>query len=874
MWVVGVALTLALVATGLVVWSVRRAFPTHSGELTLPGLSAPVTVYRDAYGIPQIYARTAHDLFMAQGYVHAQDRFWEMDFRRHVTAGRLAELFGPSQVATDAFIRTLGWRRVAEQELDLLTAETREYLEAYAAGVNAWIDANGGSAGSGAMGLEYSLLALTNSGYQVEPWSPVDTLSWLKAMAWDLRGNMEDELTRALLLAHGLSRVQVEQLYPPYPYARNQPIVTSGAVVDGVFNQNGGGLSQPGGPFATPMPWREAAPVLTAVAESVQALPALLGEGPGIGSNSWVISGDLTETGKPLLANDPHLAASMPGIWYQMGLHCECEFNLVGFTFSGVPGVIIGHNERIAWGFTNLNPDVTDLYLERVDGDRYFHNGAWRPMQIREERIEVAGGDPVVITVRATQHGPLISDRSADLLTIADRPAVNPSGSPLPRAEPSPLLPDGMPTLNPAAPAVPDRAVASPYGVALRWTALDPGRTADALVALNRATDWASFRSAASLFEVPSQNIVYADVDGNIGYQAPGRIPRRGRGDGTWPMPGWDPAYNWTGFLPFAQLPSVFNPDEGWIVTANQAVIGEQYQHLLTRDWSYGYRSQRIIDLIKEATAAGTIGVSDIQRIQFDNYNGFAPTLVPLLLQTPIDSADVEQARRLLEGWDYQQPASEPAASSAAAAFYNATWRHLMLRTFDELPEQRRPSGSDRWFEVMRVLLASPTAPWWDDQTTPGDLETRDDILARAMTDATAELRSRLGPDPDTWRWGDLHQLELVHASFGSSGIAPIEMLFNRGPAGVSGGSSIVNATGWNAANGYEVNAVPSMRMIVDLSDLDNSRWIQLTGNSGHPFHSNNVDQFELWRTGQDLPMWWERASIEMTAMNTLTLVP
>ena len=281
--------------------------------------------------------------------------------------------------------------------------------------------------------------------------------------------------------------------------------------------------------------------------------------GPGIGSNSWVVGGSHTATGKPLLANDPHLSPSMPGIWYQMGLHCECEFNVEGFTSSGVPGVVIGHNARIAWGFTNLDPDVTDLYLERVDGDRVFDGSTWTPLVRRDEVIKVAGGAAITITVRSSKHGPLLSDRSRDTLTMAARPAVDPSGSPVPSASPAPT-----PSLDPAAPGVPGPAAASPYAVALRWTALDPGRTAEALFAIDKATDWTSFRAAAALFEVPAQNTVYADVDGNIGYQSPGRIPVRGKGDGRWPAPGWDPAYDWTGYVPFAELPTVLNPADGW----------------------------------------------------------------------------------------------------------------------------------------------------------------------------------------------------------------------------------------------------------------------------------------------------------------------
>ncbi len=747
----------------------------------------------------------------------------------------------------------------------MLSPQSRDYLEAYAAGVNAWIEQNGGAEASGDKSLEYTILGLTNGDYEIEAWHPVDTIAWLKAMAWDLRGNMRDEIDRAVLLASGLTRAQVDDLYPPYPHELNQPIVPEDpnppaepAPTDAEPDGAQFGPAQFGPAQDTLV---AAAPALAGLGDLVAALPDLLGDGGrGIGSNSWVIGGEHTTTGKPLLANDPHLSSSMPGIWYQIGLHCACSFNATGFSFSGVPGVVIGHTDRIAWGFTNLGPDVTDLYLEKLDGDRYFDGQQWAPVTTREEVIKVAGGDPVTITVRSTKHGPLLSDRSQELLTIASAPPVDEQGRPVASVTPAPT-----PSLDSAAPGIPEPAAQAPYGVALRWTALDPGRTAEAIFAINGATDWESFRQAAQLFEVPSQNLIYADIQGNIGYQSPGRIPVRAAGDGRWPAPGWDPTYDWQGYIPFAELPSVYNPEEGWIVTANQAVTGTWYPHLLTHDWSYGYRSQRIVDMLTERIAAGPIDAETIRQMQFDNRNGFAPTVVAAL-----DSvAGLPAEAGILRDWDFQQ-----GADSAPAALYNVFWRNLLMRTFDELPEWRSLDAGDKWWVVMDELLATPSSRWWDEQATTSRVENRDAVLAAAMADAVAELKSLQGEDPAQWRWGGLHTIELTNATFGSSGIAPIEWLFNRGPYDTSGGSDHVNATGWDLDEGYEVTAVPSMRMIVDLSDLDASRWVQLTGNSGHAFHANYVDQLPLWRVGENLPMRWDRASIEGAATHTLTLTP
>jgi penicillin amidase len=738
----------------------------------------------------------------------AQDRFWEMDFRRHVTAGRLAELFGQSQVKTDKYLRTMGWRRVSEQEWPLLDQETKDALTAYAEGVNAWLEQNpnGGS-------LEYSILGLQNSGYEIEKWNPVDSLAWLKAMAWDLRGNMEDEIDRQILLAKGISKERVDALWPAYPYDRNVPIVPGSQLFP-----------------AAPKPqdaaeMRGTAAALSTLKRDLGSIPGLMGnkDGAGIGSNSWVLSGKLTGSGKPILANDPHLSPSQPGIWYQLGLHCECGLEVTGFTFSGVPGVIIGHNARIAWGFTNLGPDVIDMYWEKLDGST--------PITTRTETIKVAGGDDVTLTVRSTKHGPLMSDVSEDLQKLAGA-----------------------------------------QGVALRWTALDPGKTADAITVLNNAKNWDDFRKAASLFEVPAQNLIYADVDGNIGYQSPGKIPVRGKGDGRYFAPGWDPDYDWTGYIPFEELPSVYNPAQGYLVTANQAVAAADYPRLLTTDWSYGYRSQRINDMIKDRK--GALTVDDVQKMQFDNKNTFAPTLVPLLLQAPRPPlSQVERdADALLKGWtSYTQTADK----SAAAAYYNAIWRHLLLDTFDEFSDDDAvaPGGDDRWFEVMRPLLQNPDDPWWDLKSTP-EKEKRDDILAKAMSDAVKELSDLQGETATDWNWGDLHTLTPTHATFGKSGIGPIEWLFNHSAVPTSGGKDLVNATGWDASVGYEVDAVPSMRMIVDLSNLNESRWIQLTGNSGHAFHPNYDDQLELWRTGQLLTFRFDRATIEKENRHVLTLKP
>ncbi|MPZ61258.1 MAG: penicillin acylase family protein [Propionibacteriales bacterium] len=833
-------LVLALVAA---TWAVRRSFPQTEGEITVPGLESEVTVYRDERGVPQIYADNSEDLFYAQGFVHAQDRFFEMDFRRHVTAGRTAELFGEEAVETDSFVRTLGWREVAEREIAMLDADTRRYLEAYADGVNAYI----GDRGPSQLSLEYVVLGLGGLDYSPEEWTPVDSLAWLKAMAWDLRSDMEDEIDR-VLATQTLEPEQVARLYPDYPFGRHPPIVTSGAVVDGVFEQEAtqNTTRQPRRAVLSPA----VVSALRGVAAVSNRLPSLLGTGSGLGSNAWAVSGERTSTGLPLLANDPHLAPSIPGIWYQMGLHCttvdaDCPFDVSGFTFSGLPGVVIGHNDTIAWGFTNLGADVADLYVEDVRGDSYRYKGRFRPVRQRRERIRVAGGEDVRITVRSTRHGPLISDVNDELSDVAE-------------------LGEDVATERVSGGR---RGLRGDAAIALRWTALEPGRTADALFMMNTARSWDEFRRAARYFDVPAQNLVYADVDGRIGYQAPGRIPIRRSGNGDWPVPGWDPAYEWADQpVPFDALPNVLDPPEGYVVTANQAVIGKDYPYYLGSAFARGYRSQRIAELIRDDLS---LTPEDMTQIQLDAQNGNAETLVPYLLDLNIDAAYVREGQQVLEDWDMNQ-----SSGSAGAAFFNVVWTNVLEKTFhDQLPEEVWPDGGDRWFDVVRKLLNRPHAQWWDDART-GFVETRDDILIEAMQEARHEITRLQARDPELWSWGHLHRLELVHQSLGRSGIGPIEWLFNRGPFGVGGGDSMVNATGWDATEGYDVNWVPSMRMVVSLDDLDESHWINLTGASGHVFNARYSDQSELWREGETTPWAFSPEAVRETAVDELRLVP
>lgn len=726
-WLIFTAVVVVLILaalTSLVAATIRRPMPQISGEVAVPGLKAQVEVFRDGYGVPQIYADNAEDLFEAQGYVHAQDRFYEMDIRRHVTAGRLAELFGASQVETDSFIRTLGWRRVAEQELGKLSANARRYLDAYAAGVNSYLR----NRSTADISVEYSLLALQGLDYRPEPWTALDSLSWLKAMAWQLGANLDDEVLRARMIAR-VGRERAAELQPDYPIQEFAPIVTAGAVHDQRFDPDAPtGSNRPAPAAVSDKQLRAGDGAFAALGRAQASVPDLLGDAfrSAIGSNSWVVSGRRTASGKPILSNDPHLATSIPSIFAQVGLHCRavtpgCPFDVTGFSFAGMPGVVIGKNRSIAWGLTTSYADVQDLYLEQVRGNTTRMGTTWVPMQQRTEQIKVRGEDrPRTITIRSSRHGPLLSDVAAD---VADAGAA---------------ARDDVP---------------GPFAVALAWTALTPNRTMDAIFSLNAATDFAEFRAAASLLAAPSQNLVYADVRGNIGYQLPGALPLRGKGDGIRPAPGWDIDYDWQGTIPFAKLPYVYNPDSGYVVTANNQVISERYPYKVGSDYSYGWRSQELIDALKRLPG---LTVEQSTRLQYNETARFAADLVPTLLKVKIADPWVGDGQRTLVGWDYGTT-----AESAAAAYFNVTVHHVLARTFrDEMPQDLWPISGDRWYAVLSRLLRDPDNNWWDDVNTP-QVEQRDQILVAAMTDARKELTALISRDVTGWQWGKIHRITL-----------------------------------------------------------------------------------------------------------------
>ncbi len=853
-----------VVAVGVAVFVIfddttRGPLPVTSGEITLApqtvtaagqtitisGLNAPVEILRDAWGVPHIYASNTHDLFMAQGYTHAQDRWWQMEFSRATGDGRLQELTGANEslMSSDVFIRTIGWRRSAERDVaETYDEETLALMQAFADGVNAYIL----NRSPDDLALEYRLLGVTGVDIQIHPWTVADTIVWNNVMSWDLSGGMRDRRRAELLDLLGADLV--DAYLPAWPFGEKPTILYAEDL-----------------PLTEDTLTTQAAQAITFIPQSAQGKLAgnvppdiafAFGSGEGIGSNNWVVSGERTTTGMPLLSNDPHLGIRNPSIWYEVGLHCqpvsdECPYDVRGFALTPFPGIVIGYNAQIAWGFTNVAPDVMDLYTITVNPEnplQYQWDGEWRDMTVVEETIRFGdGGDPVTIQVRETHLGPIINDNQI--------------------SEDGEIL--GFNNENP---------------LAMHWTGIMPSQTLRAIFAINRARNWEEFRAGAADFAVPSQNLVYADIEGNIGYQMPGLVPiRPASNSGIVPVDGSTSANEWLGYIPFDELPRVLNPARGYIATANQAVVplefydqlaerlgdefGADANYVINTNWDHGYRGQRITEML---LATDQHDIASFSAILGDNKIISAEEIMPSLMSLSLDDGELAQAREWLADWDYQLHMDSP-----QAAFYMQFWMKLMDNLFDDqLGDYAEAYGGSGEMRAVYLLLEQPEHAWWDDISTTDVRETRDDILLRSLQEGYDATVAALGSDRATWRWGTLHTATFISDPLGQSGIGILEDMVNRGPVPASGGASIVNATSWGSQDDFTVRAVPSMRMIIDLGNLDNSVNIHTTGQSGHPFSPHFADMIDPWRMIAFKPMPLSRAAVEAGSETRLTLQP
>jgi penicillin amidase len=800
---VGLAKLLGAFVLGLLIFlagtyfQVHGALPAYGGHIEAVGLKAPVEILRDKNAVPHIIAGSIEDAAFGLGYVHAQDRFWQMELTRRLGQGRLSELLPPALVGSgivdsDRTMRGLGIYRRAGESVNVLSPAVRTILDSYSAGVNAWIGEEDRQ-----FGLELTLIKLLSGGrYRPERWQPADSLVWTKLMALTLDGNWRSELLR-LRLMRKIGEDDVKFLTEATGESRDATLslvneALNGLDLDRLYRTTDGEGTRK----------REA-------------------------SNEWVLSGAHTVSGKPLLANDPHLGLSFPGTWYLARL-VGPGFDIRGASSPGSPAIVLGHNATIGWGFTTTNLDSQDLFVERVDPtdpNRYITPDGARPFGVREETITVLWGEPVRLRLRETRHGAVIDDFIRK----------------------------------------PDDIAQSGHVLALQATALDSqDTTAEAMIRLGLAQNWDDFLAAARKVVSPMQNIIYADTSGNIGLVAPARVPIRRKGDGSMPSPGWTGEYDWAGFVPFDELPRIYNPASGIIVNANARLVPDDYRHFISRDWASPYRQRRANALLREVERHPVYGMIAIQA---DTLSPDAAEILPVLLKTAPRNPRATKVVELMSRWNHFM-----LAGRAEPLIYTA-W----------LFELRRGLLADKLGADLYVDLATPDAPiilrilrdrpqWCDDRSTK-PTETCDDAIAAALDRALDGIAARQGPDMANWQWGHEHQATYRHPLFDRVPLLR-DIASVRLPS--DGGGQTLNRAqpAYRGAHPFEAVHGPTYRAVYDFSDLDNSRFAMPLGQSGNMLSRWSRNFVERWQNLSYIEIAGTHAEIARSAAGSITLSP
>jgi len=807
-WVLGIVLVLG---GAFIWWLVYQPLPQLDGSAALPGLQKEVTVERDRWGAPHIRADSVEDLAEAQGYVMAQDRLWQMDLLRRVARGQLSEILGQTTLAIDKDFRTMQFGRAAERDLGLMDKEPRAIMEAYARGVNRFIEQHGNH-----LPLEFSLLK-----YKPQPWQAADSLTISAYMYRTLTNTWERELDRAAVEAR-VGPDRAKELFSPEAAMDHFVIGDPNVPNDGsqrtrVQTDQDDEDDDDMEPDAVLKARAADADPAARFPDLTSALAANVRDSlldiqheirRGLGSNNWVVSGAHTATGKPLLANDTHLELMLPPIWYEVHVTAP-GWNVKGFTLPGAPLVIIGHNDRIAWGFTNNGADVQDLYIETFNPaapDEYRVHGAWTKAQVYDETIRVKGAPDEYLKVLVTRHGPIVRHD-------ADK------------------------------------------GYALRWTATEPGGLANTYNWLGKARNWEEFRNLMKRVWGPAQNAVYADVDGNIGYVMAARVPIRKKGHGEVPVPGDTDDYEWTGYLPFDQLPQALNPDSGLIVTANARVVGPNYKPYLTDRWEEPYRVARIYNLLLDK---GGLRPEDMLKVQTDTYSYphafLADQLSAAAKTTPPQD---DRAKKLIEGlkdWNGIADADSPEVS-----FLEETRLAAIALLLEPYLGKDTRLYSWRSTAFLQKILTERPSKW-----LPAAYKTYDDLLSAAADRAVARLAEISGKSRvDDWPWKQFDALDMVHP-LGRSGLLK-ELL------SITGKPQSGTAYSPRAATRHHG---PAMRFVANLGNWDDSIMLIPGGQSGQPGSSHYTDQFPYWYDGRPIYQAFSDAAEARSRKHTLTLKP
>lgn len=809
LWLVFTLVPLVLVAGGLGFLWLSRSVTPDSGTATIAELAEPVTITRDRNDVPHIRGHSIDDVLMALGYTHAQERLWQMEVLRMAAQGRLSEMFGEPTVGTDVFLRSMGIYQSAQASFDSLDNSAKRQIEAYVRGINAFIEGDGRVFAS-KYSPEFVIL-----GHKPEPWKPADVIAAIKMFSVTLGSNLGDEILRLKAARLGMNDREIGDLLPPVAGDTPPPLPDLHALL---------GLAS--GP-------------LQARADDglkVASLDNVLGTGA---SNNWVVSGSRTKSGKPILANDPHLGLSAPGIWYLAHLQVVGKDgktrNLVGVTLPGIPLVLLGRNDDVAWGFTTTNADVQDIFIEKVNPDNpmeYLTPDGYRRFQTKKERIKVKGGDDVVFVRRMTRHGPVLP---ADFRHLKR------------------YLPDGT-------------------VAALEWTALaDDDTTVEAGLGMWNYRTVQDFFDGMRKYMAPVQSMVVADTSGNIGLIAPGRIPVRDPANlvrGRAPVPGWDRTYDWKGMIPFDGLPHVLNPEKGAVGTANTKMVGADYPYFITYDWDEAWRGNRIDKLIVDAPGKQTMETS--HDAQADDFSPAFAALAPVMLSLVKDRKDVDaDALKTIADWDHRMT-----ASGEAPLLFTAWVREATKRTVgDDLGDVFPSYWKARVDAMLRWLGPDPARDWCDDRRTP-EKESCGDVLAASLADALKDVKGRLGADRSKWRWDALHYAYGAHTPF--SKVKPLAPFFDVTVPMAGGPFTLLRAQTdfTDAANPFRVVHASSYRGIFDLSDLDRSTYMATTGESGNVFSPHYRDFAERWAKVEAFTIPTKEKAYTADPLGTWRLLP
>jgi len=790
------ALAFVVISAAGIAWLLtiaRSALPELDGPLPVSGVSAPVSVTRDSHGVPAIEAATLEDLFFAQGYVTAQDRLFQMDLMRRAAAGELAEIVGEVALKHDRQQRILGIRATAEKGLLAATPEDRQQFDAYARGVNAFIESH-----RDRLPLEFRIL-----GYSPRPWTARDSLMIGYQIAETLSTNPIAALTREKVLA------------------KLGPELTADLYVNTSWRDHPPTVSAP--PLDSPPPDQTAAPSRSITSSTFMRVPfssllrpwlePFFREQPvPVGSNNWVVSGAHTVTGKPLLSNDMHLGHQMPNLWYEAHLHAG-DFDVVGVTLPGFPYVFVGHNRRVAWGFTNVGPTVQDLYVENFNGQgQYLTPEGWKQPELRRELIHVKGKPDVVVNVELTRHGPIVTEL----------------------------------------------APGETRKIALRWSLYDGIR--NPFFHVDLAENWDQFRRAFSDFDAPGQNVVYADVDGNIGYQATGRVPIRAAGDGSLPVDGSDNTHEWTSYVAFNKLPNVLNPASGIIGTANGRITPDGYPYSISTQWEAPWRTDRIYRVLGSGRK---FAASDMLALETDVYSELdrfvADKFVYAIDRAKNASPQAHQAANILRQWNGQMDASSAAPTIASAARTELR-RTLLAAKLGTVPLEGGPASWNTYHWMMETVwlenvLSRQPARW-----LPSAYASYDDLLAVAMEQAL----KRAPADVSSWKWGPENSLTIQNPVLGR--IPILRRWTGPGEQPQSGSGYTVKAAGRDYG--------PSERFTADLSNFDSSTLNIVTGQSGNFLSPYYMDQWQGWYTGYTFALPFSKSAVEDFATHRLLLEP